>query len=538
MQRIRTTFFILLVTTFAPAALMGQAHLGQVDAQTSCTPEAEAQFETGLALLHHMMYDQARQEFRGAATIDSTCALASWGIAMTHLHPLWAPPTTEELQKGRKAVRQAKMLQEANSSTVTDRERAYVSAMDAYFGGVSDRTHSQRLSAWEKALNELHQADPDDVDAGAFYALAHLATAPSTDANLTHQKEAGALLERLHTKAPEHPGPFHYLIHAYDNAALADQAVEIARSYDKIAPSVPHALHMPSHIFVRLGVWPDVISWNARSAEAALEQSPEEYTSMHHAHALDYMMYAYLQQGQDQAAKGVLDEIDAVENYQDSFGAAYGIAAAQARYVLEREGWDDAARLPVRSHTAFPWDKYPHYEAITYFTRGLGAARSGDLDAAQVAIDTLDAFHQRTVEAGEDYWAIQVDAQRKTVAAWRAYADGRHDEGASLMREAADVEDSVDKHPVTPGAVRPARELLGDMLVLLDRPEEAVAEYQAALERSPNRFNSLYGLGLAAERADRSDLANEAYAKLVQLSADGEETREHVARAETFLQEK
>lgn len=284
-------------------------------------------------------------------------------------------------------------------------------------------------------------------------------------------------------------------------------------------------------------MWPEVIDWNRRSAEAALQQPVRGKTSMHHGHAMDYMIYAYLQQGRDKKARAVLDELNGVDDYQDHFASAYAMAAVPARYHLERGAWSEASRLHVPSRNVFPWGKYPQYEAITYFARGLGAARSDNLDAARTGIDTLDVLHRRTVEAGEDYWAVLVDAQRKTVAAWIAYGDGRHDKALALIHEAADLEDSVDKNPVTPGAVRPARELLGDMLVLLGRPDEAIEAYRAALDVSPNRFRCLYGIANAAERAGKVDVAKAAYERLIMMASETESDREELARAEAFLAE-
>jgi tetratricopeptide (TPR) repeat protein len=253
-------------------------------------------------------------------------------------------------------------------------------------------------------------------------------------------------------------------------------------------------------------------------------------TSMHYVHALDYLMYAYLQQGQDAKAREVLDNVNAVDNYQAMGGAAYGIAAAQARYPLERRQWAEAAALAVRPHRAFPWDNFPWFEALTYFARGLGAARIGDAAAARSAIETLDAFYAQTVQAEQAYWAVQVDAQRKTVAAWLAFAEGQRDEALSSMRAAADLEDSVDKHPVTPGAVLPARELLGDMLLLLDRPEEALAAYEMSLTISPNRYHSLSGAGRAAELAGDKGKATSYYRMLVEMTAKADAARETARR--------
>ena len=530
MRYLTFTLLIITLTALTPPILLAQDDLGTVNFETSCRTEVESDFERGVALLHHMMYEQAEDVFNGVADGDPLCAMAYWGMAMTHLHPLWAPPSDQAIQEGQEAVRQARALEAS-----TEREQAYIEAIAAYFDDASKRSHPEQLAAWEKAQKELSASYPNDVDAGAFYALAHLATAPPDDKDFAHQRRAGVLLEELRAEHPEHPGVFHYTIHAYDNPKLAERAVEVARGYDDIAPSVPHALHMPGHIFVRLGMWEEAIDWNMRSAEAAREQPVAGKTSMHHAHALDYMMYAYLQQGRDEKASEVLGEINSVDDYQDHFGAAYGVSAAQARYVLERGAWDEAARLPVRTHDAFPWAKYPQYEAITYFARGLGAARSGALDAARESINTLDDLYEQTVEAGEDYWAIHVDVQRTTISAWIAYAEGRHAEAIDRMRTAADLEDSVDKHPVTPGAVRPARELLGDMLVLMGQPEEAMGAYRTTLNVSPNRFNSLYGIGYAAERAGKPELAKEAYATLAALSGEADGGREQLARANAFL---
>lgn len=505
---------------------------GDVDFPTSCRAEAQEYFDSGLALLHHMMYEQAADRFTTAADADPTCAMAHWGIAMTQLHPLWAPPTEQEFGKGRSAAERAKTLE-----APTEREQQYIDAIAAYYATAGDAGHREGVHAWEEAQKALHEAFPDDVDAAAFYALAHIATAPADDDTYTHQRRAGALLEELLDKAPAHPGLFHYLIHAYDNPALAEHAVDVARGYDKLAPDVPHALHMPSHIFVRLGLWPDVIEWNRRSADAALRQSAGDYTSLHHVHALDYMAYAYLQRGQDRKAKKTVQEILEVDNYQPHPASAYGIAAAQARYALERRQWDEAAELPLRVHDTFPWDDFPAHEAITYWARGLGAANTGDLDAARAAVQTLENLHQRTLEKGENYWARLVDVRARTVSAWIAYAAGSYDRALKRMQEAADLEDAVDKHPITPSEVLPARELLGDMLLALDRPVEAIDAYQAALEISPNRFNSLYGAGRAAEQTGQHDLAKNFYAKLVEISDQAEMGREHLTRAKNFLAE-
>jgi tetratricopeptide (TPR) repeat protein len=510
-----------------------EGYVGTVDFENSCSPSVKEPINRAVALLHHMMYGASEKTFMAVAQADPDCAMGHWGIAMTLFHPLWAPPGEEELTKGWHAVQKAVAL-----NTATAREKEYVAVVEAFYKDWETVNHKARLAKWEAAQEKLYKAHPSDIDAGALYALAQLATAPKGDKTFSHQKAAGALLEKLHAKAPEHPGLFHYIIHAYDNPMLASRAVTVARGYLKLAPQVPHALHMPSHIFVRLGLWSDVIEWNRRSAAVAKQLSAGKPDSLHAIHAMDYLMYAYLQQTADMKAQAVLEEINRSETYQDSFASAYGIAAAQARYFLERQQWPDAAKLPVRMHQAFPWEKYPWYESITYFARGLGAARNGMTSEVAKALEKLDAAYGRAVQAGESYWAIQVDAQRKSVAAWRMFAEGKKTQAVKMMREAADLEDSVDKHPVTPGAVLPARELLGDMLVLLEQYSEAMEAYEASLKTSPKRFNSLYGAGHAAEGMGDLKTAKWYYTQLVHLAANSEAGRPAVKQAKAFLANK
>ncbi|NIP56214.1 MAG: hypothetical protein GWO08_22785, partial [Gammaproteobacteria bacterium] len=366
----------------------------------------------------------------------------------------------------------------------TEREQAYISAVEAFYVDHHEKDHKARIALWEQGQKNVMEANPDDEDAVAFYALSHLATAPKADKTFSQQKESGAILEELHKKVPEHPGGFHYTIHAYDNPVLAKRGVAVAQGYDKIAPDVPHALHMPSHIFVRLGMWPETINWNIRSADAAKRQSGPDSISMHYIHAADYLIYSYLQKGQDKKALQVLEDVNNISNYQDSFGSAYGIAGVQSRYALETQNWEEAAALKTRTHENFPWDTYPQYEAITYFARGIGAARSGNVEAAEQALAKLNELYDAT---SDKYWSTIVDGQRKSVEAWIEYAKGNKTEALAMMERAADIEDSVDKHPVTPGAVLPARDLLGDMLIDMGQPEKALVAYEKSLQISPNR---------------------------------------------------
>jgi tetratricopeptide (TPR) repeat protein len=541
MKQQKSTFSITLIVLFVFSAYPGYAQtqsityiaedsLGKVDFAISCSTDVQTQFNKGLALLHNMMYLKAEKEFEAITELDPDCAMAYWGISMTLFHPLWAPPSSDELQRGRKAVQKAAELKPS-----TEREMGYINAVQTFYKNWKSVDHPMRISAWEKSQKEVFKANPEDIDAGAFYALAHLATAPKGDKTFTHQKEAGAILENLRTKAPMHPGLFHYTIHAYDNPLLANRALEVAREYDKIAPDAPHAQHMPSHIFVRMGLWTLVAEWNIRSATAAKKQSNPGEISLHYIHAMDYLMYAYLQKAQDQKAKEVLIEINGVDKYQDSFASAYGIAAAQARYFLEQRQWDKAAELKPRMHNTFPWDKYPWFEAITYFARGLGAALSEDMEGARNALRTLDTFYELTEKAEQNYWAVLVDSQRKTIAAWIAYTEGKKDEAIRIMKKAAEIEDSVDKHPVTPGAVLPARELLGDMLVLMGKYDEAIIAYDESLRISPNRFNSLYGAGHAAESKGDIKEAKIYYSMLLELTDGNDSDRPRFKKAKAIL---
>ncbi len=509
---------LLAALSLASPSVAHQTHgpneLGKVDFPISCSPEAQSEFERGLALLHHMMYEQAEMVFTAVAEANPGCAMAHWGIAMTLFQPLWAgQPSPAILEKGWTAIEHARTLDPG------EREHAYIAAASAFYRDWQDASHGARLAAWAADQERVHRAYPDDPDALALHALAQLAVVPKDDKTFPGEQAAGALLEDLHARLPEHPAGFHYLIHAYDNPPLAERALEVARGYGQIAPDVPHALHMPSHIFVRLGLWEETIDWNKRSAAAAFRQPVDGATSTHYAHALDYLVYAHLQRGEEQIARSVIDSIHEPERYQDNFVVAYNLAAAQARYPLEREQWAEAAALAPRLPASLSWDRFPATEAISHFARGLGAARSGDPATAQGAMTTLDALHQQLLDTGQAYWAVLVDSQRNTIAAWIAYAEDRPEAALERMRTAADLEDSVDKHPVTPGAVLPARELLGDMLVLLGQPVAAIEAYEASLTISPGRFRSLHGAARAAELAGDSETAKAYQARLEALTA-------------------
>lgn len=522
-------FFTSALTTESNA--QHSHEYGTVDFAISCNASATETFNSGLALMHHMMYEQARDEFMQAAEADSECGLAQWGVAMSYIHPLWGQrPSDTDFEAVSEALAKAKEM-----DGIADREMAFINAVEPFFEDWEATSYRNQLIAFEEGYRELHERYPNDVDAAAFYALGHLATALPDDETLSHQKKAGAMLEELHEQYPEHPGLFHYIIHAYDNPKLAERAVDVARAYDDVAPDVPHALHMPSHIFVRQGIWSDVIDWNKRSAEAALRQSSEDEVSMHYVHALDYLTYAHLQRGEDEKAKKVAQKTIEVKNLQGHLGSAYAVAASQARYNLEREEWDKAAQIDLQSLHTFSLETYPATKSMIYFAQGIGAARSGNLDGARQAVDSLGNLHQKLKEKEENYWAVLTDAQQQAVESWMTFEEGDQEGAFELMKKAADTEDSVDKHPITPGHVLPARELLGDMLLKMDRPDEALAAYEESLSISANRFRSLYGAGRAAELAGNMDKAKEHYNMLVDIASADEVERPMFKEVQNFL---
>ncbi len=505
--------------------------LGTVHFPVSCKAPVQPLMERGVALLHHMTYTGARKVFEAVRTADPDCGLAYWGIAMTYVHPLWPDkPTQEDLILGQNLVKLAK-----TRGQKTGREHAYIAALDAYYAKALEHDERTRLGNFEKAWERVYHEFPKDLEAAAFYALAHMAMATPTDKSYRKQKEAGAISEKVLGQTPDHPGAHHYNIHAYDSPGLASRALQVARNYGKVAPDVPHALHMPTHIFTRLGLWQESIDWNRRSAAAAWRNKVDGRITMHYGHALDYLAYAYLQQARDEKAKEILDRVLSLSGpFYDlnAESSAYAFAAIQARYSLERQQWEAAARLEPRQPTSFPWgDRFAAYEAITHFARALGAARSGNPIAVQSAIEELEKLHNIVVKKSA-YWANQIEIQQISAQAWLAFAQGKKVEAVRLMQRAAGIETSTDKSPTTPGEVLPARELLGDMLLELDRPGEALQEYEAELVRSPNRFNSLYGAGRAAELTRDRVKAKAYYQNLLDVAAqaDGRQTRIQHAR--------
>lgn len=473
------------------------AHLGHVHFPTSCNAAAAAAMERGVALLHSFWYEEAGKVFHQAASADSDCAMAYWGEATSLLHPLWQAPTAQDLKDGSAFVERARA-----AHPPTARERGYVEAIGGFYdnGGPG---FLDRLRAWEDGFARLHQAEPADTEAAIFYALSLIAVAYAApaDTSFALQRQAGDILEPLFQALPNHPGLAHYLIHAYDFPPLAARAVRAADRYASIAPSVPHARHMPSHIYTRLGMWDASIASNTSSMAASLQYERQQHLTVvwdQRLHAMDYLAYAYLQEGRDGAARRLVAEAARIQAFtpSNSVAAAYALAAIPARFALERGQWREAATLPVRPDLAEPCAL-----AITQFARAVGAARSGDTVAARAALAVLDTLDDGLAARQVPIWTGTVHAQRLAASAWLALAVGDTAGAVSLARQAADLEDATAKHPVTPGAIIPARELEGDLLLQLGRPADALAAYRASLVRAPQRARGLIGAARAAAAA-------------------------------------
>jgi len=504
-------------------------HLGHVRFPSSCSAAAAADIERGVALLHSFWYEEAGKVFRDAATADSGCAMAYWGEATSLLHPLWQAPTAQDLRDGSSLVDRARA-----AHPPTPREQGYVEAIGAFYDDSGPR-FGDRLRAWAQAFARLHQTQPTDTEAAIFYALSLIAVAQSSPTDTTYalQRQAGDLLEPLFRAQPNHPGLAHYLIHAYDSPALAAQAVRAANRYAGIAPSVPHARHMPSHIYTRLGMWDASIASNSSAVAASLQYEKQQRLTAvwdQRLHAMDYLEYAYLQQGREGAARRLVTETVGMHAFvpSNSVAAAYALAAIPARYALERGRWREAAALPVRADLS-----EPSALAITYFARALGAARSGDTATARAALASLGTIDDDLGARHVPIWTGTVHAQRLAASAWLALASGDTAGAVSLAGQAADLEDATEKHPVTPGAILPARELEGDLLLQVGRPADALADYRASLAHAPSRARSLLGAIRAADADDDRDAARQFRHQLRTLMRRAEPARLRAATSHT-----
>ena len=465
--------------------------LGKVSFPISCVPAVQDRFDRGVALLHSFAYKAAEEVFRDVAELDPRCAMAHWGVAMTYFHQLWDPPiepaTTSTAQK---EIQRAQQIRAGS-----EREREFIHALSLLYQDVATVPYRTRVMNYEQAMSNLAVEDRKDVEAQVFYALALLANATPADRTHAKQKKAADLLEPIARAYPQHPGAPHYLIHAYDNAELAPKGLPAARAYSQIAPSAPHALHMPSHIFTRLGLWEDSINSNLAAREAAHRQGD----TGEELHAMDYLVYAYLQSGRDNDAALVLQQLKNMPKLDVSeFKIAYASVAMPIRYAVERGQWGDAAGIIPAEEAPLP------VVAIAVWARGQGLARGGDAAEARTEIDRLWQLEEQLRTSGDDYWATQVGILRREVMAWSAQANGKTDEAAALMRASADDEDAMEKLPVTPGPIVPAREQLGFLLLEQKHPRTALKEFETALVNAPGRRGALQGAAQAAELSHKN----------------------------------
>jgi len=509
-----------------------EADIGTVSFPVSCSEQAARVVERGVALLHHMMYENARLVFGMAENLDPECAMAVWGQAMVMIHPMWPDrPTPDEIGRGRELAGRALAV-----GAATPRETAYLATAWAYFADEIDETEQDRLNRFAEAWRRIAEQHPEDLEAQAFYALAHLATADLNDKSYQKNLLSGQIAHSILERVPDHPGAHHYLIHAYDNPLLADRALPVADRYGALAPAVPHATHMMTHIYTRLGLWEKSIEWNARSADAAWEICVELGEILpHYQHALDYKAYAHLQIGEDSKALAIVDDIGTLEAPFSSLNpasAAYAFAALPSRYHLERQDWQAATELPMKSPASFPWDSsHDAYLAIVRFARAIGYARLDRTEEAKLEIGELEALHE-SVARSSSYWAQQIRIQIIAASAWMALTAGEADRALELMEEAADLEAATEKSATSPGEVLPAAELLGDMHYQRGDYRAALAAYERSLARTPGRLLSLYG---AARSAEAAGLDAEAVAHYqATLATLSEQTERHAIRQQAL----
>jgi tetratricopeptide (TPR) repeat protein len=505
----------------------------EVDFATSCGPTSQKPFKHAVWTLHSFWYPEALKEFTAVAAAEPGCAMAYWGIAMSNWYPLWYPPSPAALKAGSEAVAKAMA-----APTRTQREADYIAAIAAFYRDNDKLDHQTRAVAYEKAMEQVHRNYPDDREAAVFYALALNASALKTDKSFANQRKAAEILEKIWKQEPNHPGVVHYLIHSDDSPQFATAGLDAAICYSKIAPEVPHALHMPSHIFTRLGMWQQSIESNLAAHTAALgyvneSLGPGSYDS-ETVHTMDYLEYAYLQTGQDGRAKAVVDEL---VGFRKSAGAnlaaAYAVAAIPVRYALERHDWPAAAALSEPA-IGFALERFPWAEAMIAYARALGDARIGNVAGAETEIGRLQ-FLEDQLKGKDDYWARQVQVQRLAAAGILAHVRGDDEKAVGLVRAAADLDATMDKHPATPSSVLPARELLADLLLELNQPAAALVEYRVMLSTDPNRFQSLLGEARAAKQTGDGTAAHDAYRKLVALSQSAGSSRAELDEARAYL---
>ena len=524
-----------MVSLVVAAARVGaQETLGRVAFPVSCSERAQAEFNRAVALLHHMTYPRAREAFENVARIDPQCGMAQWGIAMTLFQPLWPTrPGPQELRRGWEASQAA-----SRSASSTERERVLVGAVAAFFQNPESTDYWQRVRRWEAAMAAAHRAYPRDHEIAAFYALSHLAVASSDEKSVRANAERAAdLLGAVYAENRDHPGAMHYLVHTSDVAGRERTSLDVTRKYETAAPRNPHALHMPTHIHTRLGDWNAVIRGNLLAADAALA-SPAgdrgQFVWDEFPHAVEYLVYAYLQQGADESAAAQTARLHGTASLEPTFKTAFHLASTRARYALERKAWREAMALVPRELPSLNWDRFTWPEAVTWFARGLGAARAGSTEHARAALQMLEGLEAKTRTAGEELFAQNIRILFLELSAWLAHARGDVVASQAFMREATDLELATPKHAVTPAPTLPAYELWGDLLLEQRQPDGALRMYRRSLELYPNRFNTLLGAARAGLAAGDSSTARMYYQELLKSAAAGS-TRAGIAEARTFI---
>jgi predicted Zn-dependent protease len=513
----------LAVSSAQPLIAQGDVdqQLGNVHLETSCNDVAQRRFDRAMRYQHSFWYEQAKEIFEEAAKADASCAMAHWGIALTLLNNPHSAIPAANLAPGVAAIQKAKGI-----GAKTERERDYIDALAVMYVDHDKLSHRQRVGGFSKAMEALAAKYPKDDEAQIAYAITLNTSASPTDKTYAQQTKGAALLEPISKRIPQHPGVTHYLIHLYDYPETAEKGLEAANRYAKIAPAAPHAQHMPSHIYTRVGYWKESISSNAAAANAA--KADKEASNQ--LHGQDYMVYAHLQLGQDKSARTVIDQMTASQNIgPNAFASQFALAASPARYVVERGDWRGAAQLQPRP------GPFNHTMAITHFARALGAARSGEPDAAKADIAKLGELRDKLREAKDAYWSEIVDIQRQVANAWVLAAEGKHDEALKAMSAAADAEDKTEKAPVTPGPLAPARELYGFMLLERGMAKEAFAAFEATKGKEPNRYHGYAGAAQAAEKMGDKAKAKENYQSLVALTGGADSERPEIATARKFV---
>lgn len=516
--------------------LCGDGQFGELKFSLSCSYETRADFDLAVALLHSFQYAEAEKAFVKVIDADPNCPMAYWGVAMSIYHAAWFPPTEKDLIKGSKVLTAAKQL------SMTEKQRDYINAIDSFYTDWETLDHKTRAKRFEESMEKMHFKYPEDTEAAIFYTLALYSTRDRVGKEYKNEQKAGAILESLFASNPNHPGIAHYIIHNYDNPVLAQKGLETARRYAKIAPSSSHAQHMPSHIFTRLGIWEESIQSNIESAESArcyTQAMGINKGFFEELHAIDYLVYAYLQKGNNTHAE---EQYELVRKLKDLYplnitAVMYPIAAIPSRLALENKNWERAAKLELQEIN-MDWEKFPWQKAIHHFAKSIGASHTNDFSLAEQEIETLEKLHQNLVVENDRSKFIQekqIEIQIKTAQAWMEFKNGNKAKGQALMEEAAAMERNTSLHPLTPGDVLPAIELLGDMLIALDKPKEALIAYEENLAKHPERFNGVYGAAIAAKQSGDSEKARQFFSQLIELTKNSKSDRPEIQEAMKFI---